>query len=139
VVRRPRSNPCLRPRPHRRGQQPVTHNATGATARDTTQDGEPGVFLVALFLVHAEDTVRRRHRHRLAACAYYGGAQHPPPPAEEGGGLIQRFQPPCEGGGDASPLSLSKKTRLDAKEQLQYQTSILAKFPWFAGTSTITQ
>jgi hypothetical protein len=49
---------------------------------DDAQDGEPGGFVVMLFLVHAEDTARLRYHHWLTACAIYGGTQHPPPPAE---------------------------------------------------------
>jgi hypothetical protein len=37
---------------------------------------EPDVLLIALFLIHAEDTAHQRHRHRLAARALYGGAPH---------------------------------------------------------------
>jgi hypothetical protein len=86
LVGHPRTHPCLRPRPHRRGQQLAARNAACA-ALDAALDGDPGFVVIALFLVHAEDTACRRHRHRLVVCVIYGDAQNPPPLAE-GGRLI---------------------------------------------------
>jgi hypothetical protein len=35
-------------------------------ALGASQDEDPGVFVLALSLIHAEDTTHRRHRYRLA-------------------------------------------------------------------------